>query len=148
MTLTFIRNSRYIATGGTLFIWLTKLVIRPSGIFDHTMVAFFFGIVPNLVGAFVIPFFASWLFVQRPNRFSRFFPVHHLPGLRWFCLQCMALLIINEYLQLIRFFGRTFDYYDILFSAAGLLAAYFVFMLQFQRVAVMRQSLQNNHQLL
>lgn len=38
-----------------------------------------------------------------------------------------GMLVVNEYLQRISFFGRTFDYYDIIFSSVGLLAAYFVF---------------------
>jgi hypothetical protein len=37
------------------------------------------------------------------------------------------MLVINEYLQQIPFFGRTFDISDILFSALGLLVSYFVF---------------------
>jgi hypothetical protein len=38
-----------------------------------------------------------------------------------------AMLVTNEYLQQVPFFGRTFDYFDILFSAIGLMASYFVF---------------------
>jgi len=39
----------------------------------------------------------------------------------------LGMLIINEYLQLIPFFGRTFDYNDIIFSSVGLMLSYFVF---------------------
>jgi len=38
-----------------------------------------------------------------------------------------GMLVVNEYLQLIPIFGRTFDYFDIIFSAIGLSASYFVF---------------------
>jgi glycopeptide antibiotics resistance protein len=38
-----------------------------------------------------------------------------------------GMLVINEYLQLIAVFGRTFDYFDIFFSFAGLSLSYFVY---------------------
>jgi hypothetical protein len=38
-----------------------------------------------------------------------------------------GMLIVNEYLQLIPFFGRTFDYNDIIFSLVGLMVSHFVF---------------------
>lgn len=38
-----------------------------------------------------------------------------------------GMLVVNEYLQRISVFGRTFDYNDILFSSVGLITAYFVF---------------------
>jgi hypothetical protein len=37
------------------------------------------------------------------------------------------MLVVNEYLQKITVFGRTFDYYDIVFSSAGLIAACLLF---------------------
>jgi VanZ family protein len=43
------------------------------------------------------------------------------------CVLGLGMLIFNEYLQLIPFFGRTFDYHDILSSMAGLAISYFVF---------------------
>jgi len=42
-------------------------------------------------------------------------------------LGSFLMLVVNEYLQLIPFFGRTFDYNDILFSSVGLFVSYFVF---------------------
>lgn len=136
MTTSFIKRCRYIAISGALIIWLIKLVIRPSGLFDHTFAGFFLGIAPNLIGSFLIPFFACWLFANKTGWLARFFPVHHITGLRLLCLQSLVLLIVNEYLQKIRFFGRTFDYYDMLFSAAGLVTAYFIFAARLQRIPV------------
>ena len=40
----------------------------------------------------------------------------------------VSLSVINEYLQLIPFFNRTFDYNDMLFSAFGLVIACYHFM--------------------
>jgi len=37
------------------------------------------------------------------------------------------LVIVNEYLQLIPYFGRTFDYLDIVFSVIGTWLGYLVF---------------------
>jgi hypothetical protein len=58
----------------------------------------------------------------------------------------LGMLIINEYLQLIPIFGRTFDVYDIIFSMVGLLTSYFAFSKVQQRYAV--QSPQPEDQLL
>jgi hypothetical protein len=38
-----------------------------------------------------------------------------------------GMLIVNEYLQQIPFFARTFDYNDIIFSLVGLMVSHFVF---------------------
>ncbi|MBC7947469.1 MAG: hypothetical protein H7Y42_06290 [Chitinophagaceae bacterium] len=88
---------------------------------------FILGIAPNLLGSFLIPFAAYWFFIGRDHLVARIFRIHSLYDLRVVCLAGFGMLIVNEYLQLIPFFGRTFDLYDILFSSVGLTASYFVF---------------------
>ncbi len=111
---------------GTLVIWTIKFVIRPLQLLDGSG-RFFLNIAPNLLGAFLIPFGAYWFFSGRNFLLARVFKIETNYDLRLVCLLGFGMLVVNEYLQRIPFFGRTFDYYDILFSSAGLLAAYFVF---------------------
>jgi len=88
---------------------------------------FFLNIAPNLLGSFLIPFGAYWFFSGRNFLVARVFKIETPYDLRLVCLLGFGMLIVNEYLQLIPFFGRTFDYNDILFSSVGLLASSFVF---------------------
>jgi hypothetical protein len=111
---------------GTLVIWAIKFGIRPF-IHFHEPMRFILGIAPNLLGSFLIPFGAAWFFQGRKNLLGRIFSIQTIGELKIVCLLGFMLLVLNEYLQLIPFFGRTFDYFDILFSAAGLTAAYFFF---------------------
>jgi len=111
---------------GTLVIWTIKFIVRPLNLFDEPA-KFFLGIAPNLFGSFLIPFAAYWLFCGRNFLVARVFRIQSLYDLRLVCLMGFGMLIINEYLQLIPFFGRTFDYNDIIFSSVGLVASYFVF---------------------
>ncbi len=118
--------SKRLFITGTLVIWTIKFIIRPLHLFDDP-VKFFLGIAPNLLGSFLIPFAAYWFFCGRDFLMARIFRIQSMYDLRLVCLMGLGMLIINEYLQLIPFFGRTFDYNDIIFSSVGLLAAYFVF---------------------
>jgi hypothetical protein len=118
--------SKWFAIIGTLFIWTIKFVIRPLHLFDDP-VRFFFNVAPNLFGSFLIPFGAYWFFSGRNFLLARIFRIQSSDDLRLVCLMGFGMLVLNEYLQLIPFFGRTFDYNDILFSFAGLMASYFVF---------------------
>ncbi len=111
---------------GALLIWFVKYILRPLNLFDEP-VKFFLGIAPNLLGSFLIPFGAYWFFSGRNFFIARIFRIQSSYDLRMVCLLGFGMLIVNEYLQLIPFFGRTFDYYDILFSSVGLLISYFVF---------------------
>lgn len=111
---------------GTLMIWTIKYIIRPNCRGDEDLL-FILGIAPNLLGSFLVPFGACWFFQGKDNIVARFFQVRSIPELRNVCVIGFILLVINEYLQKIRFFGRTFDYYDIIFSMIGLLVAYLVF---------------------
>ena len=111
---------------GTLLIWLIKFGIRPYYDLGEPT-NFFLGIAPNLLGSFLIPFGAYWVFSGREFLIARIFRIHSLIDLRNVCLLGFAMLVVNEYLQLIPIFGRTFDYFDIGFSAVGLSMSYFVF---------------------
>ena len=90
-------------------------------------VRFFLNIAPNLLGSFLIPFGAYWFFTGRNFLIARVFKIETAYDLRLVSLLGFGMLVVNEYLQLIPFFGRTFDYNDILFSSVGLLTSYFVF---------------------
>ncbi|HNR17771.1 MAG TPA: hypothetical protein PKG90_13975 [Chitinophagaceae bacterium] len=118
--------SKWVMITGALFIWAVKLFIRPQFHFDEPL-HFFFGIAPNLVGSFLIPFGACWFFSGREFLLARIFRVENLNDLRIVCLLGFGMLVINEYLQLLPVFGRTFDYNDIVFSSVGLVISYFVF---------------------
>ena len=118
--------SKRIVIAGTLLIWTIKFLVRPMNMFDSTT-TYFLGISPNLFGSFLIPFGAYWFFSGRRFLIARIFRIQSDYDLRTVCLLGFALLIVNEYLQLIPVFGRTFDVNDILFSSIGLIAAYFTF---------------------
>ena len=120
------RISRGMVIIGTLMIWLIKFGVRPY--YDLGQPTnFLLGIAPNLFGSFLIPFGAFWFFSGREFLVARIFRIHSLADLRNVCLLGFVMLVVNEYLQLIPVFGRTFDYFDIAFSAIGLSTSYFVF---------------------
>lgn len=116
--------SKWIVIAGTLVIWLIKFVVRPYYDLGQT-VNFFLGIAPNLVGSFLIPFGAYWFFSGREGLLARVFRIHSFAALRTVCFLGLAMVTVNEYLQLIPVFRRTFDYFDIVFSMVGLSASYF-----------------------
>ncbi len=118
--------SKRTVIAGAIIIWTIKFGIRPLHLFEGP-VKFFLGIAPNLIGSFLIPFGAYWFFSGKKFLMARLFRIRSLYELRIVCLMGFGLLVINEYLQLIPFFGRTFDYFDIFFSAVGLSGAYLVF---------------------
>ncbi len=111
---------------GAFMIWLIKLLIRPY-VHATEPLRFILGIAPNLIGSFLIPFAAVWFFAGRKNIIARFFSVRSAKDLRFVCMAGFDMLLINESLQRIPVFGRTFDMNDILFSAIGLLISYIVF---------------------
>lgn len=120
-----LRNfSRQILIAGTLLIWTVKLLIRPLVPMEGT-IEFVFGIAPNLLGSFLIPFGAYWLYTHPLFFNGRLLRFPFFSDNRFVCLFGFSLLLVNEYLQQIPVFGRTFDYYDILFSAFGLLVSYY-----------------------
>lgn len=127
------RVCRRMVIAGTLLIWLIKFGIRPYYDLGQPM-NFFMGIAPNLLGSFLIPFGAYWFFSDRNFLLARVFKIHSLVDLRNVCLLGFAMLVVNEYLQLIPIFGRTFDYFDIAFSMIGLSASYLVFGRLYSRI--------------
>src|ERR1041385_6999638 len=107
-----LRNySRLIVVCGTLVIWTIKLIIRPFGFYSAWLTPAI-GCAPNLVGAFLLPFGAYWLF-------KKYFAFQNIADVRLTCWFGLLLVIVNEYLQLIPVFGRTFDPLDILASFVG-----------------------------
>ena len=119
------QTSRAFVIIGTLIIWAIKFLIRPLHLWDEGK--FFLGIAPNLLGSFLIPFGAYWFFSGRNFLIARIFRLQSAYDLRLVCLMGFGMLIVNEYLQLVPFFGRTFDYNDIIFSLIGLTISHFVF---------------------
>lgn len=111
---------------GTLLIWMIKLVIRPYIHLDSSL-HFIAGVAPNLIGAFLIPFAAHWLYTHSLFFNGSLMRFHFFSDTRIVCLFGFSLAAINENLQLIPIFGRTFDYLDILFSAVGLIFSYYSF---------------------
>ena len=111
--------SRNVMITGTLLIWAIKFIIRP---YVHIPQAYklLAGIAPNLLGAFLLPFGACWFF-------ERFFRLRTQRHLTFTCSFGLLLVIVNEYLQRIPFFGRTFDYMDIVFSVVGVFLGHLVF---------------------
>lgn len=118
--------SKGLIIAGTLIIWIIKFIIRPLHLVDEPG-KFFLGIAPNLFGSFLIPFGAYWFFSGRQFLVARIFRIESAYDLRLVCVLGFGMLVVNEYLQLIPFFGRTFDLFDIFFSSVGLLSSYFVF---------------------
>lgn len=111
--------SKWVVISGVLFIWAIKLLIRP---FIHIpeLLKPLVGLAPNLVGSFLLPFGACLFF-------QRFFRLQTTRDLNFTCSFGLLLVIINEYLQRIPVFGRTFDYLDIISSVAGVFIGYIVF---------------------
>ena len=108
---------KYTVIIGTLMIWTIKWALRPYFHFVQP-IKYLLGIAPNLLGSFLLPFGCYWML-------GRFINLHEDKHFKWFCIICFVLLVINELLQLIPVFGRTFDYGDIGASAVGLITSYF-----------------------
>ncbi len=53
--------SRIIVISGTLLIWIIKFFIRPFNLYADWLSPFI-GFAPNLIGTFLLPFGAYWLF--------------------------------------------------------------------------------------
>ncbi|MBS1758548.1 MAG: hypothetical protein JST23_00390 [Bacteroidetes bacterium] len=118
--------SKYLVITGALLIWIIKYLLRPLHTYNE-FGTFFLGIAPNLFGSFLIPFGAYWFFNGQNYLLARIFRIQSDYDLKLVCSLGFLMLVVNEYLQKISFFGRTFDYYDILFSALGLMISYFIF---------------------
>lgn len=128
---------RNTVISGTLLIWIIKFFVRPY-LHPSGAAGFFCGVAPNLLGSFLVPFAAHWLYTH-PRLFNgRLLRFAFFADVRLICLLGFALGLVNEYLQLIPLFGRTFDPFDILFSALGLVIACASFTVIQRRYAVLR----------
>lgn len=111
--------SRRVVILGTLLIWTIKFIVRPLVTIPAALKPLV-GFAPNLIGSFLLPFGACWFF-------QRYFRLQTTRDLSFTCSFGLLLVIINEYLQLIPVFGRTFDYLDIFSSVVGVFCGHFVF---------------------
>jgi len=114
--------SKRLVITGTLLIWIIKFGIRPLHIGSEPLL-FFLNVAPNFLGSFLIPFGACWFFSNRDHFVGRVFRTRTQAEINRVCLLGFSMLVVNEYLQKIPVFGRTFDLNDIFFSALGLLLA-------------------------
>lgn len=129
-------NCKNLVVAGTLLIWTVKFFIRPF-LQPTGTAGFLADIAPNLFGSFLIPFGAYWLYTH-PHFFNgRLLRFSFFSDPRIVCLFGFGLLVVNEYLQLIPVFGRTFDYYDIVSSAIGLLSSCYSFSILQRRQAAL-----------
>lgn len=111
--------SRAIVFFSILLILIIKYIIRPH-VHVPGGVQLIVDIAPNLLGSFMLPFGVSWLL-------GRYFRIQTMIDLKFVCIFCLVIIIVNEYLQLINVFGRTFDYLDIIASFVSTATAYFVY---------------------
>ncbi len=111
--------SKWTVICGTLVIWAIKFIVRPFIHIPHFLKPLI-GFAPNLIGSFLLPFGAYWLF-------QKYFRLQTPADLRFTCSLGLLLVIINEYLQRIPIFGRTFDYLDIFSSVVGVFIGHLVF---------------------
>ncbi len=111
--------SRRIMIAGTLIIWSIKFLLRPF-IFIDPVLKPLVGLAPNLIGSFLLPFGACWFF-------QRIFRLETDTDLNVTCSVGLLMVVINEYLQLIPIFGRTFDYLDIISSVIGVFLGHLYF---------------------
>jgi len=127
---------KWILIVGVLLIWIIKWLVRPYTLADQP-VKYFLNVAPNLFGAFLIPFAAYWMFSGKDFLLARIFRITTPFELRIVCILGFSLLVVNEYLQRLPIFGRTFDYGDIVFSSVGLVFSCVVFgKLQSRRTSV------------
>jgi hypothetical protein len=111
--------SKWTMIVGTLLIWTVKFIVRPFIHIPHGIKPLV-GLAPNLVGSFLLPFGACLFF-------QRFFRLQSSSDLTFTCSFGLLLVTINEYLQMIPLFGRTFDYLDIFSSVVGVFCGHLVF---------------------
>jgi hypothetical protein len=111
---------------GIFLILLLKLFIRPY-LHTEAWLRFPLGVAPNFLASFFMPFGAYWLYTH-----ARFFNgvllrFPFFSDVRIVCAFGFVLIVINEYFQLMPVLGRTFDYFDILFSAFGYVCSFYAF---------------------
>lgn len=116
---------KWVTILGTLLILTVKFYIRPyvhvPGLLQPVI-----DVAPNYMGCMVLPFAIQWIC----RKYIRFV---NTTEIQLMCGAGLALVIINEFLQLIPVFGRTFDVLDIVFSFAGIITGYYLFTFFAQR---------------
>jgi hypothetical protein len=120
------QTCKWFVISGAILIWIIKWILRPIG-FEGETLRYFLNVAPNLFGSFLIPFGAYWIFSDRNFLLARIFRISTPFELRFVCFLGFCMLGFNEYLHRIPFFGRTFDYNDILFSSFGLILSCMLF---------------------
>lgn len=111
--------SKQVTIIGSLLICMVKFLVRPFVHIPHFWKPLI-GIAPNLIGSFLLPFGACWMF-------ERVFRLQTVQQVRLTCVFGLMLVVVNEFLQLIPVFGRTFDVLDIFSSFIGVTIGYFCF---------------------
>lgn len=119
------RISRAYVITGILIIWVVKIIIRPYVSLSDVW-QLITDVSPNLIGTLLLPFGAWWWF-------KKFFGMNTVFSIRFTCLTGFILVLINEYIQLVPVFGRTFDFLDILASIGGTLLGYSLFVWYWER---------------
>lgn len=119
------KYSKQLVIAGTLSIWFIKFIVRPY-IYIPENSSLLVGIAPNLIGSFLLPFGACWFL-------EGFLDMENVNSIKLACISTLILVIINEYLQLIPVFGRTFDYNDIAASFIGVFSGYKAFLMVLKR---------------
>src|SRR5215208_2304440 len=95
--------SKWLVIAGTLTIWIVKFFVRPYIHLDAPL-KFITGVSPNLLGSFLLPFAAYWLYTHPQFFNGRLLRFNFFSDTRIVCLFGFLLVGINEYLQLIPFF--------------------------------------------
>ena len=116
--MTSTKAARIIVITGIIVILVLKTFIRPNWLYAPYWIKFFMGIAPNLLGSLLLPI-GTLMFPERLWIFYR------EKMMVLFCGLSFIALVVNEYLQLIPIFLRTFDYWDLAASAIGLAVGYF-----------------------
>lgn len=119
---------KWITIAGIVFIFIVKFYIRPY-IHIPDFLQPVVDVAPNYMGCAILPFAIQWL-CKKYIRFINSFEIQLM------CGASLALVIVNEFLQLIPVFRRTFDVLDIVFSFAGIITGYYLFTFFVQKESV------------
>lgn len=110
-------------------IVLVKWGMRPW-LYQEPVLGFALGVAPNCLAGFGFPFLLNRLHAWRLG-LPRWWPALHTgAALQRALLWGWLALFVNELFQLLPVFGRTFDYWDLVFSGIGLLAGQWVYQRQ------------------
>jgi hypothetical protein len=119
---------KWITLAGVVLILIVKIFLRPY-IHVHGIARLTLGVAPNFLASFFMPFGAFWLYSHPQFCNGSLLRYNFFSNIKITCLFGFFLIVVNEYFQLLPVFGRTFDVYDILFSAIGYLLSYYSFSL-------------------